>query len=174
MSLNTFAKPRFTLAACLLLACIGCDRITKNYATQSLQGEPTISMCADTVRLCFALNPGGFLSVGSQLPDEIRRGTFIAVNVALMFSLALFLLFKSDLPLSYFLALVLVLSGGIGNLIDRIWNNGLVTDFINLGIGPLRTGIFNVADVALMLGAAVIAFQAWRHGRLSQLPCQSP
>lgn len=171
---KSFAKRRLFLATALLLGCIGCDRITKNYATQSLQGEPPISVCADTVRLCFALNPGGFLSVGSQLPDEIRRQSFIVLNVGLMFGLALFLLFKRDLPLSFFMALILVLSGGIGNLIDRLWNNGLVTDFINLGIGPLRTGIFNVADVALMLGAAGIAYHSWRHGQLSsQSPNQS-
>lgn len=173
VSPKSFAKTRFFLATALLLGCVGCDQITKNYATQSLQGEPPVSMCADTVRLCFALNPGGFLSVGSQLPDEIRRHSFIAMNVGLMFGLALFMLFKRDLPLSFFLALILVLSGGIGNLIDRIWNNGLVTDFINLGIGPLRTGIFNVADVALMLGAAGVAYHSWRRGQLSQAPSQS-
>jgi signal peptidase II len=37
-----------------------------------------------------------------------------------------------------------------------------VTDFINVGIGPLRTGIFNVADVAIMLGAALVAFGSFR------------
>ncbi|WP_419661036.1 signal peptidase II (lipoprotein signal peptidase) domain protein [Desulfosarcina variabilis str. Montpellier] len=55
------------------------------------------------------------------------------------------------------------LSGtGIGNLIDRILHNGFVMDFLNVGIGPLRTGIFNVADVAIMGGAALLFFKTFR------------
>jgi signal peptidase II len=45
-----------------------------------------------------------------------------------------------------------VAAGGIGNLLDRLFNNGAVIDFIRLGIGPLRTGIFNMADVAIVTG----------------------
>jgi len=37
-------------------------------------------------------------------------------------------------------------------LIDRIFNEGRVIDFMNIGIGSLRTGIFNVADIAITLG----------------------
>ena len=43
-----------------------------------------------------------------------------------------------------------ILSGGIGNLIDRVVNNGLVIDFINPGVGSVRTGIFNVADMGVV------------------------
>jgi signal peptidase II len=46
----------------------------------------------------------------------------------------------------------LVLSGGIGNLIDRIGNEGRVIDFMNLGIGSWRTGVFNVADIVILGG----------------------
>ena len=55
-------------------------------------------------------------------------------------------------------ALALILAGGIGNLIDRISNNGLVTDFINVGIGPLRTGVFNVADMAVLFGVLALGY----------------
>lgn len=48
--------------------------------------------------------------------------------------------------------------GGIGNLVDRILLSGLVTDFINIGIGNLRTGIFNVADMAIMTGVIGLIF----------------
>jgi len=46
----------------------------------------------------------------------------------------------------------------MGNLIDRVWNNGLVTDFINVGIGPVRTGVFNVADLAVTFGAIAVGY----------------
>jgi len=54
------------------------------------------------------------------------------------------------------MAAALVCSGGLGNLIDRIGRHGYVTDFLNVGIGPVRTGIFNVADFALMIGVVLL------------------
>jgi signal peptidase II len=46
------------------------------------------------------------------------------------------------------------------NLIDRILYDGRVTDFLNFGIGPLRTGIFNVADVVGVIGAVLLFVQS--------------
>jgi len=50
----------------------------------------------------------------------------------------------------------LILSGGGSNLYDRIVNDGAVIDFLNIGISSVRTGIFNVADMAIMAGAVLI------------------
>ena len=49
----------------------------------------------------------------------------------------------------------LVLAGGASNWMDRLVR-GSVVDFLNVGVGPLRTGIFNVADMAIMLGLTVL------------------
>lgn len=53
----------------------------------------------------------------------------------------------------------LVLSGGAGNFEDRLLHHGRVIDFMNLGIGSLRTGIFNVADVCITIGVIVLAVE---------------
>lgn len=50
------------------------------------------------------------------------------------------------------IALSLVIGGGIGNLIDRIFNEGRVIDFMNIGIGPVRTRVFNIAVLSLPSG----------------------
>jgi signal peptidase II len=52
--------------------------------------------------------------------------------------------------------LSLICGGGVGNLADRVRYHGYVTDFLNVGIGPVGTGIFNMADVALMTGMALL------------------
>jgi signal peptidase II len=52
------------------------------------------------------------------------------------------------------LGLTLVVAGGLSNLVDRV-ARGFVVDFLNVGVGPLRTGIFNVADMAIMTGIAL-------------------
>ena len=60
------------------------------------------------------------------------------------------------------LALALVFSGGSSKLIDRFVHDGYVVDFIDLGLGPVRTGIFNVADIAITAGVVWLVFQGWR------------
>ena len=50
------------------------------------------------------------------------------------------------------IAVALIAAGGIGNLIDRVMFHGRVTDFIYLAAGPVHTGVFNVADMAITSG----------------------
>ena len=50
----------------------------------------------------------------------------------------------------------LILAGGASNWVDRVMQGSVVDFGINVGVGSLRTGIFNVADVAIMLGVAVL------------------
>ncbi|MBH0192527.1 MAG: signal peptidase II, partial [Nitrospira sp.] len=51
------------------------------------------------------------------------------------------------------------LSGGVANLLDRMFYDGRVVDFMNLGIGGFRTGIFNVADVCITAGVLLLIAQ---------------
>lgn len=69
-------------------------------------------------------------------------------------------LFVQPMPLATVVAWSLVLGGGLGNLVDRIMNDGRVIDFMDIGIGSLRTGIFNVADVCITIGVLLLFFQA--------------
>ena len=149
-----------TLAA---LATIGCDRVTKHAASALLAGGPDRSYLADTVRLAYVENTGGFLSLGANLPPGVRTAVFsIGTGVGLVAILVLMVRqIRTSLPA---LGLVLFAAGGCSNWIDRI-ARGSVVDFLNVGIGPLRTGIFNVADVAIMCGAGLFVLGELRKGR---------
>jgi len=57
--------------------------------------------------------------------------------------------------------LTLFVGGGVSNWLDRFFH-GTVVDFLNIGIGPIRTGVFNVADVAIMCGAVIFLLGAVR------------
>lgn len=143
---------RVILIFAVLVSCVGCDQATKSIAVSVLPSAGTFSYLGDTLRLQLTYNRGGFLSLGSSLPDVWRHGVFtIGIGFFLMGTLAFALFFKSA-RFSLVLAASLFLAGGIGNLIDRIIHNGSVIDFVNIGIGPVRTGIFNVADVAITAG----------------------
>ncbi len=61
-----------------------------------------------------------------------------------------------DWPLARLIALSLIVGGGLGNLIDRLLNHGVVVDYISMGVGSLRTGVFNLADAAITVGLVVI------------------
>jgi signal peptidase II len=153
-------SPRTILVSLVFLACVGCDQITKEVARGHLSAGETHSFLHDTFRLIYAENPGAFLSLGDALPDYARSAIFIGGAAILCLAALWAALRKRDLGRAEIVALSLIASGGVGNLIDRVANGGRVTDFLNLGIGSLRTGIFNVADMVLMAGVALYFFGA--------------
>lgn len=133
------------------------DQITKSIAQDRLRGEDPIIFLDGMARLQYAENTGAFLSLGAGLPETAQRWIFVgAVTVILAGVLIYALRELQNLPMLLLVAFGLILGGGIGNLIDRVMNNGRVVDFMNVGIGNLRTGIFNVADMALMLGVGLV------------------
>jgi signal peptidase II len=68
--------------------------------------------------------------------------------------------------------LALFVAGGASNWIDRV-TRGSVVDFLNVGVGPLRTGVLNVADVAIMLGAGVIVIATFGKKPASSPPARA-
>jgi signal peptidase II len=149
-------RQRLLLVAVLLTTTIGCDQATKHIAKTSLRTTPTQTFLGDTFRLTYAENPGAFLSLGAALP-EAARFWVLNVGVALVLVALLFhALLGRKVDPSQAAAYALVVGGGLGNWIDRVMRGGTVVDFMNLGIGSIRTGVFNVADVAIMAGAAVL------------------
>ena len=140
----------------LVVATIGCDRVTKHTAMTSLEGKPSRSFFADTVRLEYAENRGGFLSLGANLPPAIRTVIF-TIGTGLILVGTLIAAIKLRFTGWQFSGLSLMWAGGASNWVDRILRDSVV-DFLNVGVGSLRTGVFNVADVAVMLGACILAF----------------
>ncbi|MDF0643920.1 MAG: signal peptidase II [Nitrospira sp.] len=143
---------RTLLMLLILFSCVGCDQVTKEWARTYLAFQPPLSCCRDVVRLHYVENAGAFLGLGWNLPEEMRILVFqIAAGIGLL-TLFVVLLRSQNQPYGFLIAWTLILSGGIGNVIDRLLHHGRVIDFMNLGVGPLRTGIFNVADVFITVG----------------------
>jgi signal peptidase II len=144
---------------CLLtLAFIGCDRVTKDLAKENLADRGTISYLHDTFRLQYVENTGAALNLGDKLSKT--ASFWLLSMIPLMFLLVLVIyLVKNvqNLDNKKLLCFALVLSGGLGNIIDRIVFDRHVTDFMNLGINHIRTGIFNFADVCVSAGVAGLA-----------------
>jgi len=146
-------------------ATIGCDRVTKHIAATTLSGTQSRSFLADTFRLEYEENAGAFLGLGAGWPRRVQTAIFGMGNAVLLFALAVVAM-RLRWPRPALLGLAFFVGGGASNLIDRI-AYGKVIDFMNVGLGPLRTGIFNVADTAIMLGAAIMAVSGYCSGRRS-------
>jgi signal peptidase II len=76
-----------------------------------------------------------------------------------------YLLFMPALSHATTIALSLIAGGGFSNLVDRMVYGGHVVDFLNIGYGSLRTGIFNIADVAIMVGATILIVRSQKDER---------
>lgn len=148
--------PPLALAILTALSTLSCDRATKRLAVTYLEGLPPRSFFGDTIRLHYVENVGGFLGVGSGLPEAMRFTIFTLGSLAVLAAVvALFLRTARQDPAGV-LAFGLVVGGGLSNLADRVFRDGRVVDFLNVGLGSLRTGIFNVADMCLLAGAVLI------------------
>lgn len=154
LKISTF---RLMSVGLVLSSCIGFDQTTKRIAEKVLGDYYMHSYFYDMFRLQYIQNQGAFLGFGAGFSDLLKFWLFLILPLVFLLSAALFILFSSKLKESQALLIALIIGGGVGNLIDRLLIGG-VTDFLNIGIGSLRTGIFNIADVAIMAGAIGLFF----------------
>ena len=137
---------------------VGADQLAKYAAKKLLPYGAITSLMGDTIRLQYIKNKGAFLSLGTSLSDETRFWVFM-VSVSLVLNIMfLYLIFSKRLSFLPTLAISLIFCGAMSNLIDRFTYEGAVIDFLNIGIGHLRTGIFNLADLAIICGVVLLFY----------------
>ena len=154
--MNLLKRIQMISVICLMI--IGIDQGTKWYASEYLPKFEMTSYWSDILRIGYAENTGAFLGLGSGMSDSAKFWIFVCAVGLILSSLLIYIL-KTKTQTAYGLSsLMLIFSGGISNFFDRAVNNGAVIDFLNIGIGSLRTGIFNVADMAIMLGVFLLLF----------------
>lgn len=140
----------------ITISVLALDQWTKMLATSHLLGEATKTYLGDTLRLQYAVNQGAFLSLGHSLSPSIRFAVFTVATGILLIGLTIYTFITPMMTKSMLVSYALFISGGLGNWIDRARFDGMVVDFMNMGIGPVRTGVFNVADVAVMVGIGLL------------------
>lgn len=136
------------LATTVLL--IGVDQLTKVWAvSQLLEAERTITVIDGVFEFHYTENPGVAFSM-----LEGQRWIFIPVTV-LIGGLILTMMLRSPLRKYHLfnVTCVLILSGAIGNLIDRI-AYGYVIDFLYFKL--IDFPIFNFADCCVVIGSGLL------------------
>ncbi len=146
----------------MLLLTISTDQCTKLLARSILEPSSEISFIHDFIHFSLIENHGGFLGIVSHLPENIK---FFLLNIGvsvLLFCCLVYLFISKNSTTCQDITLAAVIGGGVSNLIDRLLHNGGVTDFLSIGIGSLRTGIFNLADVYILIGSFVFGYFLFR------------
>lgn len=143
------------LVIVVVLSCnIGCDQISKSIVRQRVSYHEQISLVSSHFILTKVENTGAFLSAGNSLSQPLKGLLLIALPlVALVFGLRY--LMNKNLSWLMVFGICFGIGGGLGNIYDRIVY-GSVTDFLHINFGIFKTGVFNMADVSIMIGAALI------------------
>ncbi len=132
----------------MIVLIIAFDQITKYFASLKLADGSVAKFIPGVVQFKYAENTGMAFSMLSG-----ARWVFIALTVVVCVGVFYYLISNRCKSLWLYWSLGVILSGGIGNLIDRI-KFGYVVDFIEPTF--VNFAIFNIADCAVTCGAVVL------------------
>jgi signal peptidase II len=136
----------------LFAAILALDQATKFLVRNTMFPGQSIPVLGQVVKITYVENTG--IAFGLRLgPGPV----FTVLSIlASLFIIVLLLTHRKEQP-PFKAALVMILSGAVGNLIDRILFHQ-VADFIDLGVKHLRWYVFNVADTAVVVGMALLTY----------------
>lgn len=147
---------RFYILALVLLN-IGCDQISKKVVRKNVLSRDYIELIDDHFILTNVENTGAMLGFGANFSPVLKVILLQVIPLLVLLILLYRVLTKNAIGNWLVVAFAFVIGGGIGNLIDRI-AYGSVTDFFQISSGIFKTGIFNMADVAVTFGVILILF----------------
>jgi len=122
---------------------------------EQIASHETVKMVGDNFILTNVENTGAALNLGQDLSPNMKM---IFLQILPLFILALlfvYVLKESKISRLHLVAISFIIGGGLGNIYDRILYDS-VTDFMYLEYGFLHTGIFNMADVSVVIGGVLI------------------
>lgn len=140
------------IASCAL---VGIDQIIKVWAVENLAGQSSRQFIKiggkEIINLTYLENDGALFGSFSGMRWLLIVSVVILVSACIIFIIKNY---KNSSKLLIF-SLTLVISGGIGNLIDRIFRGGVVVDYIEVRLFDFA--IFNFADCCVTIGAIILA-----------------
>ena len=138
----------YTISILVAILLVGVDQIIKMWATAQLAPVGSMPLIPGIIELRFSLNKGAAFSILQGQQTFLILFTTIA-----MVAIAVYLIWKRPDSKLEFIAWLLVLSGGVGNLIDRVMNQQVV-DYLNFLF--MRFAIFNFADILVCTGIGLL------------------
>jgi signal peptidase II len=158
--------------AALALTCLALDQLGKWIALEALDPGRPLVVIPGFLSLDLNLNPHGAFGLFAGLPQGLRIPVLVCLSLVAMVAVGVVVGRSLGFRVATASALGLVIGGGLGNLVDRVFREGTVVDFILLRAdGLFRWPTFNPADAAITAGVALLAIlsiQSWRARRRAQ------
>ena len=134
----------------VIIVCVLLDQLIKLWAMKSLMPIGTFPIIKNVFHLTYVENRGAAFSI-------LQNKTFFLVTItSVALIIAAYLLFRGKIKGSFLQASVaLIISGGVGNLIDRI-RLGFVVDYLDFRL--INFPVFNLADCFVVVGTFLILF----------------
>ena len=147
---------RIVLVFTLIILNIGCDQVSKKMVRDDVEFRSTTEIIGEKFILTNVENSGAFLGMGSDLNPTIKMIFLLILPIVVLLLVLHYLVTKKEIDNLTVIGLSFIIGGGIGNMYDRILY-GQVTDFFHIDLGGIfKTGIFNMADVSVMVGMGFI------------------
>ena len=142
--------------AAIIFLVVAFDQYTKSWAISTLQNAPTQSYLGGSFLFLYAENTGAWGSMGSNLSEPLKFWILTVLPFIFLGGLGFYTVTSKELKPYMVWCYALVIGGGLGNLIDRALY-GYVVDFLWTGIPDgIGTNIYNIADVAIMIGVITL------------------
>lgn len=135
------------------------DRITKRWIVENLTLHELVPVWGDFFRLTYTHNFGAAFGIDV---GQYSRVFFLTLAILALGVLMYLYVHTSARRRLRLWALALVAGGAVGNIIDRIVYRAGVVDFLDVGVGSLRWPVFNVADMAVSVGAVLLMITFYR------------
>lgn len=151
-------KTKYLIVLICLVTIVAADQVTKTYIQDNFRMFERRTIIPNYFDLTLIYNTGAAFGFLSDKPASFKIPFFLVVSgFAILFIIIFLIKIRPDQRLLA-LALGMVLGGAIGNLIDRVML-GKVVDFIYFHVGRYYYPAFNVADIAITCGVALLILE---------------
>jgi len=157
---------RSTFIILLIIVNIALDQISKVLVRMYVAYNEIIPLIGDYLIMTKVENKGAFLGMGSDLNPVLRLIFLLILPTVVLLFVLRYVFVNKNIDKTSLIGFACIIGGGLANLYDRIIY-GEVTDFLHIDLGGVfRTGIFNVADMSVMLGMGLLLFASFKHNKL--------
>ena len=148
------------------------DQWTKIYFAENYSLGETREVIPGFFNFTLVYNPGAAFGMFADWPDLPRRIALTFVSTIALCIVVWFMLkeFKNDKTARF--GLFLVISGAVGNLIDR-YRYDSVVDFLDVYIGSYHWPAFNIADSAISIGVCILFYRMVKQEKNAKVEVKS-
>lgn len=146
----------------LIVFNIAIDQISKIIVRTHVTPKSETPIIGDYFTLHNVENTGAFLGMGSDLSDPLKLILLLLLPIGVLGYVLYYIIKNKSLDRFSLIGFCCIIGGGVANVYDRIVHKS-VTDFFHIDLGGVfKTGIFNVADMSVMLGMGLLLYSNFK------------